>query len=53
MSATTYLLPATEGLTAGATADGPTAVRHGSSGRPAPATRRPRTTTTATIGATR
>ena len=53
VSANAYLLPATEGLTAGATAESPTGSAPAAGGA-APATTAPATTTTATIsGATR
>ena len=42
VSANSYLLPATEGLTAGATADSPTGQRHGSAWRDARRRARPR-----------
>jgi len=52
VSASSYLLPPTEGPTAGATATSPSG--SGSSGTPAPSPSSPATTTTATIsGATR
>ena len=54
VSAASYLLPATEGLTAGATADSPTGTAAPARPADAGAERSPATTTTATIsGATR
>jgi hypothetical protein len=58
IGATTYMLPATEGLTAGASPQGPatpgsTPAAPGASASPAPSATSSPTTTTAAIGATR
>ena len=54
VKANSYLLPPTQGLLAGATADGPTAAAAGAAPASGAPTTAPATTTTATIsGATR
>lgn len=52
ISATTYLVPATEGLTAGATPQGPVAVTAPGNAAPTPAPAAPSTTTATISGAT-